>query len=252
MLLSTTAYKYFKKLNYIFFACFHNLHKHASKNDTLNSLLTSHIVPVKPLDKQNTKFLINDFETSYKQKINDNKKELIFKYSGGNPGLIKAFYLQIINNDKWVHPDYTDLQLTRRLDDILNELNEEQLKAICGVEIDVDILNELKYYGYLNSNNEVFSLALIEYISRKNMFGTKTIEAFSTSQRKLFEYFELHANTILTRQDVANVLWNDMEDTSYSDWALDRFISNFRKALDTTKLKRKLETKKGEGYIYIK
>jgi hypothetical protein len=71
----------------------------------------------------------------------------------------------------------------------------------------------------------------------------------TAQQRILFDYFYEHPNQVISRDEVAQVLWGKSWEKEYSDWAIDRAISNLRHKLAETKFK--LIAIRNRGYKFF-
>lgn len=80
--------------------------------------------------------------------------------------------------------------------------------------------------------------------------GSVCIDAsLSPLERKLVHIFFAHRNNTVTREDVAEALWGENSEDSYSDWNLDQVVNRLRKRLRAAGLMQDgIQTKKGIGY----
>ena len=75
---------------------------------------------------------------------------------------------------------------------------------------------------------------------------------FSKIERALLTYFIQHPNVLISRDQLANIIWKEQADDKYSDWAIDSHISRLRKRLLSLGIsKNSITTKKKLGFIYF-
>jgi hypothetical protein len=73
---------------------------------------------------------------------------------------------------------------------------------------------------------------------------------FTSLERDVFELL-LDKKGIVTRQEIAQVLWQENWEERYSDWAIDQVMYRIRKKIVTTNAPYQLITKKGEGFVLV-
>ena len=59
-------------------------------------------------------------------------------------------------------------------------------------------------------------------------------------------------NTLVTREDLAKIIWGEYYISNYSDYAIDKHIANLRKKLIALLPNFEIKTIKGKGVITIK
>ena len=259
--ISRLTYQTQRRVNYIFFLNVSNLNKRSFQNRVIKNLIMSHIIPILPLNYDNSKDVLYNNEEKYGVEIKNNDvKEKIISLSGGHPGLLKAIYLQAKDIAGWSEPDYGDIQLSTRSIDILNELDSEKKETLLNPKLGKndparsELYSFLTFYGYLNQGGEVFSPILIEYLKRD--FSSKMQEniliSLTKQQREAMQMFFANRGRIVHREELAVILWGDTAHEDYSDWALDQFIHSLRNKINSISGLGKIVTKKGEGYLYKK
>lgn len=77
----------------------------------------------------------------------------------------------------------------------------------------------------------------------------KTPKDYLTGQElKVFNLLSQNINSVVTRDDIAKVMWETEWNDKYSDWSIDKVISNIKKKLFEASDKRTIKTFKGEGF----
>lgn len=255
------------KFSYILFATGRLL---LSKNydvALMDRTLKRNLVPVLPRDESDSSITLENYEERFKKPLEEKMRKKILDLSGGNPGLIKALYLQAKENSHWTSPDFSDGELSHRFQGITLDLPPRYLSLLAsGVRIKESIIRDnLIFFGYLVKKDKAlrpFSPLWLEFVKKygkrlpadlKKTIGglDSAVLHLSQSQRKVFAYLGQHPGEIVSRDKVAEILWGENWHERYSDWAIDQLIFAIREKMGPTKIKGKLVTKKGEGIIYL-
>lgn len=236
--------------------------------DIMDDLIRQTAVPVLPRTPEDTRIVIGNYEDRWKKKITNAQQELIVTLSGGNPGLIKALFLQAVENPIWHTPNMLDEHLFYRLQGIAADLPERYIQVLLhGKKEKCDDLieNLLLRYGYLKQEGKrtiPFSNLFVPFIEtyagktipppkKKEFMSDQVLLQLTKSQRTVFSYLREHPGEIIPRDTIANLLWGDDWADKYSDWAIDQLFSTLREKLLTIRHSGKIITKKGEGLIYL-
>lgn len=230
----------------------------------LEKLVKRHIVPIKLLDKEQSKITIACYEERYSKKLSEKVKEKIISFSGGNPGIIKALYIQASEDDKWTKPNIYDQRLYFRIQKIVEDLTKEYLKLLRGVAFgktitDKKALDFFRTFSFIDAKNTIFSPLLRDYFQADSnrVFKETSLPnisdvantLMSRSERKLIEYLTSHKGIIISRDEIAKLLWGENWADKYSDWAIDQLMHTLREKLSKSKLDVEIKTKKGEGFV---
>jgi hypothetical protein len=79
--------------------------------------------------------------------------------------------------------------------------------------------------------------------------ANKTPKDYLTGQElKVFNLLLQNINSVVTRDEIAKVMWENEWNDKYSDWSIDKVISNIKKKLFEASDKRTIKTFKGEGF----
>jgi hypothetical protein len=236
------------------------LRKKVFQNQAFEKLIKCNLVPILPYSESDAKVVLTNYENRYQKKLPPGRRKKIIELSGGNPGLIKGLYLQASEKKTWPEPDFGDERLQFRLQRLLAGLSEGDLKAlkkaIQGQKIaDQKTLVFLKRFGYLTPKREVFSSLLKEaidfyYSTRADLLEKRINLYLSRTQREVLKNFQDQKGKIISRDEIAKILWGKDWTEKYSDWALDQYIHGLRVKLKKLKL-GKIKTKKGEGFVYL-
>ncbi len=88
--------------------------------------------------------------------------------------------------------------------------------------------------------------------TNKLYYGSQSCESrFTFQEYKLLCYFITHATELISRDQVGAVLWGRNYVEKYSDWSIDKIISNLRKKLDALGFpSQNLSTLKKRGFSF--
>jgi len=219
----------------------------------LKELLVKQVIPLLPVDRKDLLRLVERNSKQFNCNVSKKQIEKIAELSGGNPGLIKALVAQVSENVNWVDADISDQRLQQRLERLSDGLTTDQLKDL--------ILNKTKtksdvflfQFGYINIKNDseqvIFSKLYKEYVSSGKIKDGNVVDAIFTNQEeKILSLLKKNGRNITSRDDIAKIIWGDNFLDLYSDYAIDKHISNIRKKIKRIKSDIALKTVKGRGY----
>ncbi|MCA9382094.1 helix-turn-helix domain-containing protein, partial [Candidatus Dojkabacteria bacterium] len=72
---------------------------------------------------------------------------------------------------------------------------------------------------------------------------------FTGQQQVIYDYLSKYAGEIVSKEDIAQVVWGADWEEKYSAQTLDKQISNIRKQLSVSDLKQEIITLRDQGYI---
>lgn len=76
----------------------------------------------------------------------------------------------------------------------------------------------------------------------KNLTGKELI---------VYTLFEKTPGEIVSKEKIAETMWGDDWEQNYSDWAIDKMISNIRKKLQECDSRAEIKVIKGEGFMLV-
>lgn len=184
---------------------------------------------MRPLDMQSMQDVLRIYEGFYNKKIPQEHLTKIIELSGGNPGLAKPLVLQSINDGFEGNFTFDDANIQERLTRITETLTDSELHQL------VDPTNKLVekrlvQVGYISEDRQLFTPLLVEFLKRSTIVQQR-LQRYSLppQQRLLFTWFLEHPGELLAKKVLARMLWGDHANNKYSDWALDKLISDLRK-----------------------
>ena len=240
----------------------------SSQTELIDNIVRQTAIPVLPRYPQDIYVVIENYEKRWRKKLPKTQKDNIVKFSGGNPGLIKALFLQALENPNWNKPDLLDERLFYRLQEIISDLPQSYLPMLTSrpkTREDKLIHALLVRYGYVVKHNggyQAFTPLLDEFIrtyaqkipnpkiERTDAADQELLE-LTKSQRTVLSYLKTKPGELVTRDALAQLLWGENWADRYSDWAIDQLLSVLREKLVKLRFKGKIVTKKGEGIIYL-
>lgn len=226
-----------------------------SNISTIRKLVTEksliHIYPkfiLKPTDEQDSQKYLNKLQEWFNHKLTMSQTKAIVKLSGGHPGLIKSLFLllkhqiniEVDNVEKILAEESIECRIQNSLEDIF-------LKG----KIDLKNKEFLDRIGFLK-DGEVFSPLFKNYIeNRVNENDLSSALALTKTESDLLEFFQRNISQLVSRKDIAHVIWANNWEDKYSDWAIDQTVSRLRAKIKQTNMKYNLITKRGQGFILI-
>lgn len=232
----------------------------------VDKVLKRNLFHVLPLDRQNAEVVLNNYRERYKKDITQKQGDEILSLSGGNPGIVKALYLQASENREWTKPDLLEEVLYIRLREIAADLPENYKKVLLSgtrTIVTRHIYDQLARYGYSVKKGTAtcpFTTLLKEYLVKyanhtpRVKIATRIDQELlhmTRSQRLVFGCLKERAGELVTKDDIAKVLWGEAWADHYSDWAIDQLISTLREKILAIKHEGKIVTKKGEGIVFL-
>jgi len=82
--------------------------------------------------------------------------------------------------------------------------------------------------------------------NREQITSVLSLPVLTSQQKVIFDYFSSRSGQILSRDEIAQVLWGKLWQEKYSDWAIDQTISKLKKKLAGSKYS--LLTLRNRGY----
>lgn len=241
------------RFSYVLFVTTRLLFDPNYQRPLFDKVLKRNLVTVLPLDEENSDIVLANYEERYKKTLSQALRHHVLELAGGNPGLVKALYLQVSTTPSWKTPDILDERLYFRLEGIARDVHERAH--------DKQPLRRFGYFVPNKSSSRWFSPLLSDFLKIYPTQGPKPKEPplasdgkllhLTKSQRTLLAYLEGRSGELVTKDDIAKVLWGEAWADRYSDWAIDQLISTLREKLATIKHDGKIVTKKGEGIIFL-
>lgn len=110
-------------------------------------------------------------------------------------------------------------------------------------------INNLKKLPKFLSTGKKLSLSLKQ---NKLFYGEELIQhRLKAKQLRVLRLLVCHKNQVVSRDKIAEALWKEKADDSFSEWAIDKFIQRLRKKLEDNLIDgATIKAVKGKGFIY--
>jgi DNA-binding response OmpR family regulator len=106
-------------------------------------------------------------------------------------------------------------------------------------------------FGF-TKKEKIFSPIFEQYLLKKISRNTSTKLEFllSSQELKVFNLLKQNKESIVSRDQIALVLWEDQAQDKYSDWSIDQIIHRIRNKITVSHSAANILTKKKLGFIY--
>lgn len=253
------------------------------KYDQLREAISQNLIYFPLFNKEDRISVCRVLTDKYGFRLTKRQRELIWEVCGGHPGLAKAC-MRIVNKNSRLKGGKETIDFLAQqwevkiiLEDIWKSLDEEErqivLLAAKKVPVSQRSLPErlLKLRVIDSDNNQALKLftSLFETFlkdkieEKKNLtldkksgellLGNEAIkEKITLQEYHLLSTFLDKPNKIISRDEIANVLWGKNSYDKYSDWSIDQIISQLRKKLEIIGISSKnLQTIRKRGYRWL-
>ena len=192
----------------------------------LKSYLHENIFDFALFTKTEARYSINRFTQLYRQHLNPSQISQIINFAAGLAGLIKPLIWLSLSHSPL---DRKSIQNHPRIQTILTDL--------------------LPQRTYIPSTSPL--VALLSDFSPPETFGNLLFKSRLTAQdHQLLQFFRSKTENLVSRDDIAQILWGKQWLEKYSDWAIDKAISRLRNKLSPSS-PFQLITVKNAGYKLI-
>ena len=230
-----------------------------NRSSSFYKLLTSNLHVIAPYTPQDSLSVVAFYEHHYDHKISSKLRAEIVRFSGGSPGLLKGLYQLACGGEIDIENCLQDARLHWRLANIVEELptdyQESLSKIAVGREPTKSTQSWLRQFRYLTSDNHVFSPLLERYLQQGYAAGDSSSLSpelqFSPKAYKAYQHLYTHLGELINRGALAQAIWGESWEDKYSDWALDKVMSELRKNLAGHPEFGDLVTKRGAGYSLV-
>jgi hypothetical protein len=182
----------------------------------------------------------------------ESQKHDIYQWSYGHVGLLRTLYLL-----KRQSPDrlFTRASLLReptvleRLNNIIRDVPQDKMRAILERRLSFIEKMFFEEFGLIGADGELFHPLLAPLMPTKTSQYTSSL---SLTESRVLDYLRSHPDTVVSRDDIAQIVWGEEEwEDKYSDWAIGQLIYRLRKKLEYSSVSGEIQTKKGQGFVYL-
>lgn len=205
------------------------------------------------------------------RKFNESFVEAIKNITFGDPSIAKYFVKKALGDkefEKDISDNFTNIKkvysicdqesLEQRYKRIVSGMSSVSLKAL--LDNNIKPTEYLMQTGLLNQKGDYLNPLLQHYLETNKIalldINVDIIESkasfradLSAQELIVFDLLEAKVETIVTKDDVAKAIWGDEWEDSYSDWAIDKLISNLRKKLKEAGYPKTIKAFKGKGVM---
>lgn len=207
-------------------------------------------------------------EKEWGLKIDQKMKDGIVDTCGGHFWLVKEAVRQITATGTW---DPEDEAMLFRLRSIYHQLlpsEQNVLKKLVAGKSDfsleerlsLDYLQRMRVVHARQVTIGMFTHYILKYEEKpagftivNNVVFLNTVPVdkfFSRKERRVLKVLIEHEGVVVSRNDIASVLWPADTEAQYSDWAIDQIISRVRKRLSELYISPEtLAVVRGKGYL---
>ncbi|MFA5828269.1 MAG: winged helix-turn-helix domain-containing protein [Candidatus Shapirobacteria bacterium] len=214
--------------------------------------------------KEESNGVIADFVRRYGYKIKKEKGEAIWKITGGHPYLIKVFLRGLSLKSCW--------EVKKVFNDILESVGGKDKRLMgllaAGGKVEDKYFSDFVRQNGLVKKGKLFLRMFEEYIKNKKLIdkmrlefdekrgeivagGVVVSDIFSLNEYQLLRGFLESRGRVISREEVARVLWGKRADVKYSDWAIDKMVGSLRKKMAEESIGNRIQTVRGRGYRLI-
>jgi DNA-binding response OmpR family regulator len=148
-------------------------------------------------------------------------------------------------------------------DELLDSLTEEEIEVLKNVVATNNASEEMKsrakylwQTGFLTEENQTFSPLFQHFVqhhsTKKNHPTLGDSHDFTKKEFMLFQLLKDNLDSICERDDIAHVVWPEIESEGVSDWTIDRLVGRLRNKLKVQKSEYSIVTIKTRGYKLVK
>lgn len=200
---------------------------------------------------------------NWQVKLNQEQEQFIFDNCGGHYLLSKDVVRQIRKQKNLSYQELYELpSLNLRIEAIVNNLSREQ-KAVINQVFNKEIIGKqlehtrkfLFTQGWIKeeSNTLVVTIPLLKraILSSFPQHQTTDLLTYTQLEKKVIDFLKSKEQTLISREELAAVIWETAWEDNYSDWAIDQLMHRIREKLEQTNAPYKIITKKGEGFALL-
>lgn len=230
------------------------------KTGTLQSYLTRRIIDILPLKGEDLDIMIEYNESLFSVTLNEAQKKYIKLYSGGNLGLVKTLVQQVSEKPYLDSPDFNDPKLISRIHRALEGLTINQIKILDKVIKQPTYIENsedfalLVRFGFLVKSGDhykLFTEIIFDTVQAKTSFQSKLTDIRSVLtplEQKIYSAMQDNMDNVLSRDEISKIIWGADSVEKYSDYAIDKHISNIRRRIELTPFDLEIKTLRGQGF----
>lgn len=223
--------------------------------------------PLYPED--DTRAFVKYLEDKWEKSITSKEEEKIVSASGGHFWVAKEAVREMMNTGDW---SLEQEGMRFRLESIFSSmmLSEQSAleKIIAKKKLTSEENHSFEHFKRLHllNNTGAFSMGLLREFVEKHLFVSSEFsiqegrlmlnhvpldKLFSRKEHRVLKLLLEKNGEVVSREDIARVIWPTDTDEQYSDWAIDQIITRLRKRLGTLSLPASMiVSARGKGYRF--
>lgn len=218
------------------------------------------------MDRAETDYTLDRFVQFLNLSLKGSYKQLIYELTGGYYPLIQLILkliksLQLKVSSGTIKSIVNNKVIIRELTNLWSSFDEAQkveiTRAAKGILTPSKGLTTLQNLGLISKENRVEAAWIRSFILERKYKVADTSERIPTkSYLKGKEYVVYRGllakqGEVVTRGEIAEILWDKDVREKYSDWAIDKVISRIRKKLKQNYSTNSIITLKKQGYVLL-
>lgn len=244
----------------------------------LTTTFFEHIVHNKDFmfDLESTKYLVNNHAKRQGKGFSKEFVEKISTISFGDPKVLKHITIKALENESFkkaiiestipeayllIGKEWLDSRYSR----IITTLQPESIRCLSKEDLEhaTSFLLNAGLVQNNNGRNKYINLLFEEFIKTHSDDIAKNAahapyqqhvalaKLLTAKEFLVFSYLQDKNGTLVTRDEIAHILWGKKWHDEYSDWAIDKVISNIRKKIKKENYPLEIKSLKGQGFLFI-
>lgn len=196
---------------------------------------------------QNTKHFSMHIAQRWSINLTEAQIKEIYEYTGGHVWLVKEALRQLAKKEELLSKIFSSQEMNYKKSKIWDQLNKDHKNYLVKLTQDFSkeikdgnlVLNDLTNLGFIKKEKPyvpefISELASniqhnIEVKDSEIFFNDVNVTSlFSKKEQRIFLGFYYAVDNKLSREKLADIIWNEEDKSEYSDWALDKAISRLR------------------------
>ena len=223
--------------------------------------------------KESIKHIIQNHEDQIGYKFGKEFSSFLENTTYGDPSVIKYYIKEVISNNEIekrlvqtkeiakVYSLSNTEYLDSRFENIVKSMGRQSINCLLNnyqnpTEFLLNTGLVRKKKGKYVALNPLFDHYVKTHKNELQIYGIPISKAsanvkvgLSGQEMIVFELFESKEGVLVTKDEIAKKIWGDEWEKNYSDWAIDKLISNLRKKLRDNKYPKTLKSLKGKGLM---
>lgn len=240
------------------------------------SLLFDHVSKYPLYEEADSRQFIRYNNSMWQMKMTVDTESEMIRLSGGYLWLISALQRYLRDNpESNLDAITTDFVLLQKLESIWSKFTNVEKNILRNVQNDTLLKEEIESHGYrhlldmriilLSGKKSVLGIPLLSQVIKRErkLDGIKVVDNkiyakeiditsnFSEYENKFLTLILARKREIVSRDEVAKILWGNAWEDKYSDWAIDRLAYRLRKKMKDIGADPELfKTAKRKGFMF--